>query len=81
MPSVTREDFDLEAVERCLCIEALELAGNIVDAAYRRGITRQEMKRRIKKHRITWPRPAQPGRGSAPAGAESDGGETSPATA
>ncbi|MDC0722461.1 helix-turn-helix domain-containing protein [Nannocystis bainbridge] len=58
MASAPREDFDLDAVERRLCVEALELAGNIVDAAWRLGITRQAMKRRIKKHRIAWPRPA-----------------------
>jgi hypothetical protein len=58
MSSVSLEDFDLEAIERRLCVEALELAGNIVDAAWRLGITRQAMKRRIKKHRIAWPRPA-----------------------
>lgn len=54
---MSREDFNLDAVERRLCVEALELAGNIVDAAWRLGITRQAMKRRIKKHRIVWPRP------------------------
>ncbi|MCY1011426.1 hypothetical protein OV079_38880 [Nannocystis pusilla] len=55
---MSHEDFDLDAVERRLCVQALELAGNIVDAAWRLGITRQAMKRRIKKHRIVWPRPA-----------------------
>jgi hypothetical protein len=63
---IVREHFDLDALDCRLCIEALELAGNIVDAAYRRGITRQEMKRRIKKHRITWPRPAAAARADAP---------------
>lgn len=61
MPSALPQDFDLDAIERHFCAEALELAGNIVDAAHRLGITRQEMKRRIKKHRITWPRPARVG--------------------
>jgi len=58
MPSALPEVFDLDAIERRVCVDALDLAGNIVDAAYRLGITRQEMKRRIKKHRIAWPRQA-----------------------
>ncbi|MCY0988562.1 hypothetical protein OV203_15625 [Nannocystis sp. ILAH1] len=66
---MSREDFNLDAVERRVCVEALELAGNIVDAAWRLGITRQAMKRRIKKHRIVWPRPA----GRAPR-ADDEGG-------
>lgn len=61
MPSALPEVFDLDAIERRVCLEALDLAGNIVDAAYRLGITRQAMKRRIKKHRIAWPRQASPG--------------------
>ncbi|MCY1062561.1 helix-turn-helix domain-containing protein [Nannocystis sp. SCPEA4] len=61
MPSALPQEFDLDAIERHFCVEALELAGNIVDAAHRLGITRQAMKRRIKKHRITWPRPARVG--------------------
>ncbi|MBZ5708939.1 helix-turn-helix domain-containing protein [Nannocystis pusilla] len=61
MPSALPQDFDLDAIERHFCVEALELAGNIVDAAHRLGITRQAMKRRIKKHRIAWPRPARVG--------------------
>ena len=43
------EDFNLEAAERRLCIEALGLAGNIVGAAQLLGITRHALKRRMIK--------------------------------
>lgn len=56
------ETFNLTAVERMLCVEALTTAGSIVDAAALLGITRHALKRRIIKHRIEWPR-----KGAAPA--------------
>lgn len=56
VPPITLEDFNLEAAERRLCVEALGLAGNIVGAAQILGITRHALKRRILKHRIDWSR-------------------------
>lgn len=56
-PKLVIEDFNLEATERRLCIEALERAGSIVDAAQLLGITRHSLKRRIIKLRIPWPPP------------------------
>lgn len=58
MPQIILEDFNLEAAERRLCTDALDLAGNIVGAAHLLGITRHAMKRRIIKLRISWPRSA-----------------------
>ena len=52
------EDFNLEAAERRLCIEALDLAGNIVGAAQLLGITRHALKRRMIKLDIRGPRMA-----------------------
>ena len=49
------DTFNLQAVERMLCVEALNTAGSIVDAAGLLGITRHALKRRIIKHRIEWP--------------------------
>ncbi|MFY0538952.1 hypothetical protein [Nannocystis pusilla] len=57
MPQVVLEDYNLEAAERRLCVDALDIAGNIVGAAQLLGITRHAMKRRIVKLRINWPRP------------------------
>lgn len=57
MPQITLEDFNLATAERRLCLEALELAGNIVGAARHLGITRHAMKRRIIKLNLNWPRP------------------------
>lgn len=54
---ITLESYNLEAAERLLCILALDTAGNIVEAAKLLGVTRHALKRRIIKHRITWPRP------------------------
>lgn len=51
------EDLNLNAAERMLCVEALNAAGSIVEAAQLLGITRHALKRRIIKHRIEWPRP------------------------
>jgi transcriptional regulator with GAF, ATPase, and Fis domain len=56
VPPITLEDFNLEAAERRLCIEALGLAGNIVGAAQLLGITRHALKRRIIKLDIPWSR-------------------------
>lgn len=50
------EDLNLNAAERLLCVEALNAAGSIVEAAQLLGITRHALKRRIIKHRIEWPR-------------------------
>lgn len=56
MPPIILEDFNLEAAERRLCVEALALAGNIVGAAQLLGITRHALKRRIIKLNIEWSR-------------------------
>lgn len=56
LPPISLEDFNLEAAERRLCIEALSLAGNIVGAAKILGVTRHALKRRITKLEIQWPR-------------------------
>ena len=49
------ETYNLQAVERMLCVEALNQAGTIVDGASLLGITRHALKRRIIKHKIEWP--------------------------
>jgi len=49
------ETYNLQAVERMLCVEALNQAGTIVDGASLLGITRHALKRRIIKHNIEWP--------------------------
>ena len=54
-PKLILEDFNLEAAERRLWVAALELAGNIVGAAYLLGITRHALKRRMIKLRIDRP--------------------------
>lgn len=51
------DNFNLSAVERKLCVQALTEAGSIVEAANLLGITRHALKRRIIKHNIEWPRP------------------------
>ncbi len=56
MPQIVIEAFNLEAAERRLCSEALNLAGNIVGAAQILGITRHALKRRIVKLGIPWNR-------------------------
>jgi transcriptional regulator with GAF, ATPase, and Fis domain len=56
MPQIIIEAFNLEAAERRLCVEALNLAGNIVGAAQILGITRHALKRRIIKLGIPWNR-------------------------
>lgn len=50
------ESFNLEAAERQLVVEALCVAGSIVEAAQLLGRTRHHVKRLIIKHRIEWPR-------------------------
>lgn len=52
---LTIDTFNLQAVERMLCVEALNHAGSIVEAAVLLGITRHALKRRIIKHQIEWP--------------------------
>ena len=54
--SINLEFYDLASAERLLCLEALAVAGNIVDAAKLLGLTRHALKRRIVKHRIPWQR-------------------------
>lgn len=49
------ETYNLQAVERMLCVEALHAAGTIIDAASLLGITRHALKRRIIRHNIVWP--------------------------
>jgi len=49
------ETLHLATIERMLCIEALNTAGTIVDAAALLGVTRHALKRRIVKHDIVWP--------------------------
>ncbi len=56
VPPISLEDFNLEAAERRLCVEALGHAGNIVGAAALLGITRHALKRRILKLEIPWSR-------------------------
>ena len=55
MPSLQLSSFNLLAAERALCVEALQSAGSILDAAKILGVTRHALKRRIIKHRIEWP--------------------------
>ncbi len=47
--------YNLQAVEKMLCVEALNQAGTIVEGARLLGITRHALKRRIIKHNIEWP--------------------------
>ena len=49
------EDWNLNAAERLLCVEALATAGSIVEAAQLLGITRHALKRRIIKLKIERP--------------------------
>ena len=56
MPPIILEDFNLEVMERRLCVLALDFAGNIIGAAQILGITRHALKRRIIKHHIDWSR-------------------------
>ena len=56
MAQIILEDFNLQAAERRLCVEALARAGNIVGAAKILGITRHALKRRIIKLQIDAPR-------------------------
>lgn len=55
---VTINTYNLQAVERMLCREALNAAGTIIDAASLLGITRHSLKR---KNNIEWPRRVQAG--------------------
>ena len=49
------ETLNLNDVERMLCVDALNTAGTIIEAASLLGITRHALKRRIIKHQIEWP--------------------------
>ncbi len=53
---LTLDSFNLTAGERLLCVAALSVAGNIVEAAKLLGITRHALKRRMVKHKIEVPR-------------------------
>ena len=53
----TIDTFDLATIERCLCTEALRVAGGSINiAAKMLGITRHALRRRISKYRIAWAR-------------------------
>lgn len=54
---VVLDSLDLAQAERKLCAHALSQAGTIIEAASLLGITRHALKRRITKHRISWPPP------------------------
>ncbi|MBK8262090.1 MAG: hypothetical protein IPK80_12245 [Nannocystis sp.] len=69
------ETFNLTAVERMLCVEALTTAGSIVDAAALLGITRHALKRRIIKHRIEWPTRLQGASDASPKSSMAASGE------
>ena len=60
MPQIILDSYNLLAAERRLCVEALDTAGSIVDAAALLGITRHALKRRIIKLRIEWPKRGSP---------------------
>ena len=74
------DTYNLTDVERMLCVEALNAAGTIVDAAALLGITRHALKRRIIKHEIAWPpRPravvaSEPERSASPFPGSNPGG-------
>lgn len=53
------DTFNLQSNERDTCMAALAEVGNIVEASKLLGITRHALKRRIVKHRITYPSPAE----------------------
>lgn len=82
---LTIETFNLQAVERSLCVEALNEGGSIVGAAALLGITRHSLKRRITKHNITWPvrriatAPGVPGAVLVSSSSSSSSAPTSPA--
>lgn len=59
LPPISLDDFNLEAAERRLCVEALHLAGEIAGAARILGITRHALRRRILKLDIRWPPPKE----------------------
>lgn len=52
---VPLESLNLEAADKTLCEEALKRSGSIDGAAKLLGITPDALKRRIVKHKITWP--------------------------
>lgn len=53
------DTYNLLSSERAICVSALAEGGNIVEASKLLGITRHALKRRIVKHRITYPSPAE----------------------
>lgn len=58
--STTLPDLNLDGAEKRLCMKALDVSGSIVEAAKLLGVTRHALKRRIIKHRISWPAEALP---------------------
>ena len=56
MPTLKIDTYNLAAIERQVCIAALEETGSLQDAAPLLGITRHALKRRIEKHRIDFRR-------------------------
>lgn len=50
------DNLNLESAEKLLCAKALEETGTIVEAAQLLGCTRGQLKRKIIKHKIEWPR-------------------------
>ena len=50
------DNLNLEFAEKLLCTKALEETGTIVEAAQLLGCTRGQLKRKIIKHKIEWPR-------------------------
>ncbi len=72
------KDWNLNAAERLMCIEALATTGSIVEAAKLLGITRHALKRRIIKHNIAWPNEAEAAEVVALAVVEPEAKHTSP---
>ena len=56
MPRVILDSFELAAAERALCVEALCTAGSIAEAAQLLGCSRNQLRRKIIRHKIDWPR-------------------------
>lgn len=59
--SIVLTSYNLADAERRMCLEALQRAGTILDAAKLLGITRHSMSRRLKKYAIRWPPPRRAG--------------------
>ncbi|WP_434418885.1 helix-turn-helix domain-containing protein [Nannocystis pusilla] len=57
MPRIILDDLNLARAESILCLEALNVAGDIAGAANLLGITREQLVRKMKRYRILWPAP------------------------